>query len=165
MFLSFMVIWIYVLNSRDRLVNPVKPFVYNYLAQLLLAFTLLWVYTYFAQYLTIWYGNIPEERNRLNGMQDGDYTVIWWAMIALKLVIPFSALAMPFTRHNINATVAVATCIIIGTIFERYVWIAGANGGVGSYPYLAAIVVSAVVATIGFFLVRMRLQSIQLVKG
>jgi hypothetical protein len=80
-------------------------------------------------------------------------------------VIPFSALAMPFTRHNINATVAVATCIIIGTIFERYVWIAGANGGVGSYPYLAAIVVSAVVATIGFFLVRMRLHSTQLVKG
>jgi len=165
MFLSFLVIWIYVLNSRNRLVNPVKPFVYNYLAQLMLAFTLLWVYTYFAQYLTLWYGNIPEEVDRLNGMQDGDYTVIWWAMIALKLVIPFSTLAMPFTRHNINATVAVATCIIIGTIFERYVWIAGANGGVGSYPYLAAIVVSAVVATIGFFLVRMRLQSIQLVKG
>ncbi len=165
MFLSFLVIWIYFLNSRDRLVNPVKPFVYNYLAQLMLAFTLLWVYTFYAQYLTLWYGNIPEEVDRINGMQDGDYTFLWWSVIALKLVIPFSALAMPFTRHNINATVAVATCIIIGTIFERYVWIAGVNGGVGSYPYLAALVVSAVVATIGFFLVRMRLQSIQLVKG
>ena len=165
MFLSFLVIWVYALNSRNRLVNPVKPFVYNYLAQLMLAFTLLWVYTYFAQYLTIWYGNIPDERDRLNGMQDGDYTFIWWAVIALKLVIPFSALAMPFVRHNINAIVAVATCIIIGTIFERYVWIAGAHGGVGSYPYVAAIVVSAVVAAIGFFLVRMRLQSIQLIKG
>jgi len=165
MFLSFLVIWIYVLNSRDRLVNPVKPFVYNYLAQMLLAFTLLWVYTFFAQYLTIWYGNLPDERNRMVGMQDGDYTFIWWAMIALKLVIPFSALAFPYTRHSVNATVAVATCIIIGTLFERYVWIGGVNGGVGSYPVLAAIVVSGVVATIGFFLVRMRLQSIQLVKG
>jgi hypothetical protein len=165
MFLSFLVIWIYALNSRDRLVNPVKPFVYNYLAQLMLAFTLLWVYTFYAQYLTLWYGNIPEEVDRINGMQDGDYTVLWWAVIALKLVIPFSALAMPFTRHNINATMAVATCIIIGTIFERYVWIAGVHGGVGTYPILAAIVVSAVVATIGYFLVRMRLHSLQLVKG
>ena len=69
-------------------------------------------------------------------MQDGDYTFIWWAMIALKLVIPFTTLAFPFTRHNIKATVAVATCIIIGTIFERYVWIAGVNGGVGTYPIL-----------------------------
>jgi hypothetical protein len=165
MFLSFLVIWIYALNSRDRLVRPVETYVYNYLAQMMLAFTLLWVYTFFAQYLTLWYGNIPEERDRLNGMQDGDYTFIWWAMIALKLVIPFSTLALTFTRHNINATVAVATCIIIGTIFERYVWIAGVNNGVGTYPILAAIVVSGVVATIGFFLVRMRLQSIQLVKG
>ena len=98
-------------------------------------------------------------------MQDGDYTFIWWAMIALKLVIPFSSLAMTYVRHNVKATVAVATCIIIGTIFERYVWIAGVHGGVGSYPFMAALVVSGVVATIGFFLVRMRLHSIQLVKG
>ena len=165
MFLSFLVIWIYALNSRDRLVRPVDSFVYNYLAQMMFAFTLLWVYTFFAQYITLWYGNIPEERDRLNGMQDGDYTVIWWAYIALKLVIPFSALALTYTRHNVKATMAVAICIIIGTIFERYVWIAGSKGGIGTYPILAAIVVSGVVATIGYFLVRMRLHSLQLVKG
>ncbi len=165
MFLAFLVIWVYALNSRDRLVRPVEPFVYNYLAQMLLAFTLLWIYTFFAQYLTIWYGNIPSERNRVDGMENGDFTFIWWAMIALKLVIPFSALSIPYTRHNVKATVAVATCIIIGTLFERYVWIGGVNGGVGTYPILATVVVGGVVATIGYFLVRMRLQSTQLVKG
>jgi hypothetical protein len=165
MFLSFLLIWIFALNSRDRLVRPVETYVYNYLAQMLFAFTLLWVYTFFAQYLTIWYGNLPPERDRMVGMQDGDYTFIFWGMFVLKLVVPFSTLAFPFTRHNVKATVAVATCIIIGTIFERYVWIAGVKGGVGTYPIIAAIVVSGVVATIGFFLVRMRLQSTQLVKG
>jgi hypothetical protein len=99
------------------------------------------------------------------GMQDGDYTFIFWAMFVLKCIIPFSTLAMTYTRHNVKATAAVAVCIIIGTLFERYVWIGGVKGGVGPYPILAAIVVSGVVATIGFFLVRMRLQSIQLVKG
>jgi hypothetical protein len=138
--------------------------VYNYIAQMLLAFTLLWVYTFFAQYLTIWYGNLPDERNRMVGMQDGDYTLIWWMMIALKFVIPFTMLAFPYTRHNIKVTAAVATCIIIGTLLERYVWIAGVNG-TGSYPVLITLVASGVVAIIGFFLVRMRLQSIQLVKG
>ena len=165
MFLAFLVIWIIALNSRDKLVRPVETYVYNYLAQMLFAFTLLWVYTFFAQYLTIWYGNLPEERDRMVGMQDGDYTFIWWAMFALKFVIPFSALAMTFTRHNVKATVAIASCIILGTLFERYVWIGGVKGGVGPYPIFAAIVVSAVVATIGFFLVRTRLQSSQLVKG
>jgi hypothetical protein len=165
MFLSFLVIWIYALNSRGRLVNPVETYVYNYLAQMLFAFTLLWVYTFFAQYLTIWYGNLPPERNRMMGMQDGDYTFIFWGMFVLKLVIPFSTLALPYTRHNIKATAAVATCIIIGTIFERYVWIAGVNDGVGTYPIVAALVVSGAVATIGFFLVRIRLQRTQLIKG
>ncbi len=97
MFLSFLVIWIYALNSRDRLVRPVETFVYNYLAQMMLAFTLLWVYTFFAQYLTLWYGNIPEEVDRLNGMQDGHYTFIWWAMIVLKLVIPVF-----LTSHDVH---------------------------------------------------------------
>ena len=164
MFLAFLVIWIFALNSRDRLVRPVETYVYNYLAQMLFAFTLLWVYTFFAQYLTIWYGNLPDERDRMVGMQDGDYSFIFWGMFVLKFVIPFCTLALTFTRHNIKATAAVAVCIIIGTLFERYVWIAGVEG-TGTYPILAAIVVSGVVATIGFFMVRMRLQSSQLVKG
>jgi len=164
MFLAFLVIWIYVLNSRGKLQRPVEHFVYNYFAQMMLAFTLLWVYTFYAQYLTIWYGNLPHERNRIDGMQNGDYTFIFWAMFALKFVVPFSALTMPFTRHNINATAVVATSIIIGTLFERYVWIAGVTGK-GPYPFVAAVVVSIVVASIGYMLVRTRLQKLELIRG
>jgi hypothetical protein len=164
MFLAFLVIWIFALNSSNILHRPVETFVYNYIAQMLFAFTLLWIYTFFAQYLTIWYGNLPDERDRMVGMQDGDYTFIWWAMIALKFVIPFATLAFPVPRHNIRMIAAVAICIIVGTLFERYVWIGGING-TGPYPILAAIVVGGVVASIGFFLVRMRMQRMQLIKG
>jgi hypothetical protein len=59
MFLAFLVVWIYVLNTRERLLRPVPNKIYNYIAQMLLAFTLLWIYTFYAQYLTIWYGNLP----------------------------------------------------------------------------------------------------------
>lgn len=164
MFLSFLVIWLFALNSRNKLRRPVEPFVYNYLAQLMLAFTLLWVYTFYAQYLTIWYGNLPYERDRMVAMQDGNLTFIFWSMFALKFVIPFSALAMTFTRHNVLATTAVAVCIITGTLFERFVWIVGYEGK-GSYPILVAIVVSSLVALTGYFLVKMRMQRIELIKG
>ncbi len=164
MFLAFFVVWIYTLNSRNKLSRPVEPYIYNYLAQMMFAFTLLWTYTFFAQYLTIWYGNLPPETDRVFAMQNGDYTFIWWAMIALKFVIPFSSLAMRPVRHNIQAITAVAACMITGTLFERYLWVA-AYSGTGSYPILATIVVGTVVAAIGFFLVRMRMQSIQLIKG
>ena len=164
MFLAFLVVWVYALNSRNKLVRPVESYVYNYLAQMLFAFTLLWVYTFFAQYLTIWYGNLPDETNRVMGMQNGDYTFIWWAMIFLKFVIPFATLAFPIPRHNVHMTMAVASCIIVGTLFERFLWIGGING-TGQYPVLTIVVVSGVLAAIGFYLVRMRMQRIQLIKG
>ena len=163
MFLSFLVIWIYLLNTRGKLVKRVEEFVYNYLAQMMLAFTLLFMYTYFSQYLIIWYGNIGEERNRIDGMENGDYSFLWFAMIALKFVIPFATLAFPVSRHNPKITVTIATGIIIGTLCEHYVWIAGING-TGTYPVLAFIVVAAVVGGIGYMLVRDTLRRRQLIR-
>ncbi|MGB8517856.1 MAG: hypothetical protein WCD45_08200 [Gallionella sp.] len=164
MFLSVLLIWIYVLNSRERLLRPVPTKIYNYLAQMMLAFTLLWVYTFYAQYLTIWYGNLPDETNRVFGMQNGDYTFLFWGMFALKFVIPFASLCFPVTRHNPVATVAVACSIITGTLFERYVWIGGIHG-TGDYPVLAAILVGGIVGTIAFYLVRGQLVRTQLIRS
>jgi hypothetical protein len=164
MFLSFMLIWIFVLNTRNQLNKKVDEYVYNYFAQMMLAFTLLWMYTFFAQYLVIWYGNIGDERDRIDAMQNGDYTVIWWAMVAMKFVIPFAALCFPITRHNPQLTVAVACCIIVGTLFERYVWISGISG-TGTYPILAFILVGALVAGAGFMLVRGAMHRSNLIKA
>lgn len=164
MFLSFLVIWIYLLNTRGALVKRVEEFVYNYLAQMMLAFTLLFMYTYFSQYLIIWYGNIGDERDRIDGMENGDYSALWFAMIALKFVIPFATLVFPVSRHNPKITVAIATCIIIGTLCERYVWIAGIHG-TGTYPVLMFIVVAAAVGGIGYMLVRDTLRRKQLIRA
>ena len=164
MFLSFMLIWIYVLNTNDKLVKKIDEYIYNYLAQMMLAFTLLWMYTFFAQYLTIWYGNLGVERDRVDAMQNGDYSVLWWSMVALKFVIPFVTLCFPVTRYNPQATVAVAACIILGTLFERYTWISGING-TGTMPLLATVAVVAVLATIGFMLVRGAMRRDHLIKG
>jgi len=153
MFMAFLVTWIYVLNTREKLVRPVEDYVYNYLAQMMFAFTLLWVYTFFAQYLVIWYPNLPNEVDRVMGMQNGDYSVLWWSMIVLKLIIPFTVLAMRASRHSPPIILTVAASIIIGTLFERYIWIAGVNG-TGTMPVIAVLVVSPIVAVIGFLLVR-----------
>jgi hypothetical protein len=164
MFLAFLVIWIYVLNTRDKLVKPVKEYIYNYLAQMMLAFTLLWMYTFFAQYLTIWYGNLGDEVDRVMGMQNGDYSLLWWSMVFMKFVIPFVSLCFPATRHSPQATISVASIIIVGTIFERFNWIAGITGK-GTYPVLWAAVVGGVVIIIGYQLVRMKMTRNQMIKG
>ncbi|MFA6971471.1 MAG: hypothetical protein WC208_08740 [Gallionella sp.] len=164
MFLAFLTVWIYVLNTSGKLVTPVPEKIYNYLAQMMFAFTLLWIYTFDAQYLTIWYGNLADETDRVFAMQDGDYSFIWWSMIVLKFVVPFVIFCFPGPRHNVSAINAVAICIIIGTLFERYVWIGGING-TGNYPFLASILIGGTVALIGYFLVRGYMQCRSLIKG
>ncbi len=163
MFLALLVVWIYALNSRQVLKKPLPSYLYNYLAQMIFAFTLLWIYTFDAQYLTIWYGNLADETDRVFAMQDGDYAFLWWSTLVLKFVIPFVAFCFPTPRHSPAAINAVAGCIIVGTLFERYVWIGGING-TGAYPFLATVLVGGVVAAIGFFLVRLQMQRTQLIK-
>jgi hypothetical protein len=163
MFMAFLVTWIYVLNTRAKLVRPVEDYVYNYLAQMMFAFTLLWIYTFFAQYLVIWYPNLPNEVDRVMGMQNGDYSVLWWSMIVLKLIIPFTVLAMRASRHSPPIILTVAVSIIIGTLFERYIWIAGVNG-TGTMPVISVIVISPIVAVIGFLLVRRTMLRNHLIK-
>lgn len=164
MFLGFMTIWIYVLNTRDKLVNQVKEYIYNYMAQMMLAFTLLWMYTFFAQYLTIWYGNIGDEVDRVMGMQNGDYSVLWWAMVFLKFVIPFVVFAFPGPRHSPSVILGVAGGIILGTICERFIWVAGING-TGTIPFVWGIVVSSIVAFVSYKLVSGAMHRNHLIKG
>ena len=163
MFLAFLVIWIYFLNTRNKLVKKVDEFIYNYMAQMLLSFTLLWMYTFFSQYLTIWYGNLADEVDRVLAMQDGDYSVLWWSTLFLKFVIPFVVLSFPGPRHSPRTILAIAGGIIVGTLFERYTWIAGING-TGAMPVLATILISSVVAAIGFALVRWEMHRRHLIK-
>jgi hypothetical protein len=163
MFMAFLVTWIYVLNTRGKLVRPVEDYVYNYLAQMMFAFTLLFIYTFFAQYLVIWYPNLPNEVDRVMGMQNGDYSVLWWSMITLKFIIPFTVLAMRPSRHSPPIILTVAASIIVGTLFERYVWISGVNG-TGTIPVFAVLVIVPVLAVIGFLLVRRMMARSQLIK-
>ncbi|MFZ1766408.1 MAG: hypothetical protein WAT68_07115 [Candidatus Nitrotoga sp.] len=163
MFMAFLVTWIYALNTCGKLVRPVEDYVYNYLAQMMFAFTLLFIYTFFAQYLVIWYPNLPNEVDRVMGMQNGDYSVLWWSMITLKFIIPFTVLAMRRSRHSPPIILTVAASIIVGTLFERYIWISGVNG-TGTIPVFAVLIITPVLAVIGYFLVRRTMARNHLIK-
>ncbi len=160
MFLATMVVICYVLSRRNRLRNPLPESILNYFAQMLLAFTILYTYLFFAQYLTIWYGNLPHERNRIEAMVNGDYSVLWWTFLVLKFFIPFCFLVFTYFRHSPVSIFRIAVCVIIGTWIERYTWIAGTvdTGPFGRphMPFTGAfdVIVTLLVLAIAFVLVR-----------
>ena len=160
MFISFTMMLVYFFCKNDMMAKRVPEHVYNYISQLLLAFSLLWIYMFFAQYLTIWYGNLPHEIDRVAEMEDGDFSTMWWTMIALKFAIPFALLIFDYTRHTPGMIAAIACSIFAGTWIERYMWIAGSYP---SGPYVPGhtpmtslfdIAATLVVILTGYLLVR-----------
>ncbi len=166
MFMSITVVVIYFLNKSGALTKPIGDYIYNYFAQIMLAFTILWIYTFFAQYLIIWYGNLPEETERIFHMQYGDYGGLFWTFFFMKFVFPFVMLVFPFNRHCIWSILAVASSIIVGTWIERYTWISGTY----TSPHMPMtslfdIGVTAIVFGLAFMMVRMAMKKYKLIKA
>ncbi len=153
MMLSVLALTVMLLISKKVLKAPPGEYIYNYLAQLMLAFTILWVYTFFAQYLIIWYANLPDETGRLFHIQNGGFSALFWSFFILKFVIPFPILIFPYSRHTRGMIGVVAVSIIVGYWIERYTWIAGA-GSDGPLISLTVIGISLVVAAAAFLMVR-----------
>lgn len=124
MFLAFFTIFLFFLNRSGKLVAGFQSYIFNFMAQFMLAMTILWTYLYFTQYLIMWYGRLPEEMYRYNNMMDG-LSGLWWLFLALKFVIPFCTLVFTPNRHNPVVIVMVAFSILIGSWIERYTWISG----------------------------------------
>ena len=126
MFLAFFAIFLYELRKSGKMNKPVKDYVFNFLAQMMLAFTILWTYFYFTQYLIMWYGRLPEEMDRFNAMMLHDLAPLWWTFLVLKFIVPFVSFATwTPNRHNPNVIVVIATSIVVGTWIERYTWVSG----------------------------------------
>ncbi|HET6568676.1 MAG TPA: hypothetical protein VFG50_11980 [Rhodothermales bacterium] len=88
-------------RSGAALVGVVTKEHYHDLGKWLFAFTIFWSYVAFAQYMLIWYANLPEEtiwyRHRLNGGW-GWFSI---ALLVCHFMIPFAVLLPRATKRNI----------------------------------------------------------------
>jgi len=157
-FLAFFAVMLFMLLRSGKVNKPYQPFVFNYLAQMMLAFTILWTYFYFTQYLIMWYGRLPYEMDRFYNMMTHGLAPLWWIFLTLKFLVPFITFAVwTPNRHNPKVIVTVASCIMLGTWIERYTWI---SGSVSPHYYhlpmtsIFDIVVTLVVFILGWVSVR-----------
>jgi Ni/Fe-hydrogenase subunit HybB-like protein len=164
MMLSVLFLSLMLLMRNQALKAPPGEYIFNYLAQLMLAFTILWVYTFFAQYLIIWYANLPDETGRLFQRQNGPFSRLFWRFFVLKFVIPFLVLIFPYSRYTPRVIAVVAVSIIVGYWLERFTWIAGTASG-SPPPMFSpfAMAASVTVFTMAFFMVRGAMKKYQVI--
>ncbi len=94
------------------------------LAKLLFGFSLFWAGQLFAQYLTIWYGNIPEEVSYLfKRAAVSPYRAMSVAVLLLLFILPFGVLVSRSAKRSRAVVTAAAECVIAGYIIERFLFV------------------------------------------
>jgi hypothetical protein len=113
-------------------------------------FGLLWAGLYFAQYLTIWYGNIPEEVSFIaKRAQASPYRELGVAVLFLLFFLPFPALLSTRAKSNPYVVTGVSLSILSGILIERYVFLAPAvrlSPGAFAIDFLCLLVLFVLLA-------------------
>ena len=122
------------------------------LGKLCFGFTVFWAYLMFAQFLVIWYGNLPEETWFVFYRLWGAWRPIGALVFALVFVVPFVGL-LGKKPKTIPFTLGLFTTIsVTGMWLEKYLLITpSVNHGAG--PAIGLVEVGVTAGFLGLFLV------------
>jgi hypothetical protein len=84
------------------------------LGTLLFSFSSFWMYTWFCQYLLIWYVNNPEETIYLRRRSEGDWPFFLFVDLALNWGVPFVVLLFRSAKRSPAILGTVALLVLIG---------------------------------------------------
>ena len=118
-----------ILRKTFHLEAFFRPIHFNNLSLLMLTMACLWFYFTFAEHLTVWYGNEPDEIAVLNARLYGPFSTAFWSMITCCFIIPLGILSFKRTRTVIGTVVA-SCAVVIGMWLERYIIVISS----ASYP-------------------------------
>jgi hypothetical protein len=147
---AFVTFFLTLLADNPAMEGVLKPSHFRDLGNLMLAFTMLWAYTNFSQFLLIWYGNIKEETpyylKRMHG--------VWgWMAVALVLFhffLPFFMLLMRNIKDR-PRTIAVVTIILLVMRFVDAYWLI-APAHYGEHFHFSWITIAAFLGIGGLWL-------------
>jgi molybdopterin-containing oxidoreductase family membrane subunit len=112
-----------VLGRFSRTEPYFGPHQIRYLSMLITAFTMLWLYFFWAQFFVIWFGNIPREADPLWRQMYGHYAPYYWTMMAGCFFVPFIALIFSIVNRSVGAMCVVAFGICMGVWINRYLMV------------------------------------------
>jgi len=118
------------------------PFLNKYhlhdFARYLFMLSIVWGYFWFAQFMIIWYGNIPEETGYYFMRWQGGWKVLFFLEIILNWAIPFLILLPVKASRSKTAIVIVIISLIIGQYVDLFVQIIPGTTGVLRFGWIEA---------------------------
>ncbi|MCC7195640.1 MAG: hypothetical protein IT356_08815 [Gemmatimonadaceae bacterium] len=106
------------------------------IGKLCFAFVAFWGYITFAQYLVIWYGNVPEETHFIRQRLIGAWTPFTVAVGMLAFVVPFFGLLSVKAKLYSPTMLLFAACGALGIYLQRYIEVyPSVYGSVSNAPF------------------------------
>jgi hypothetical protein len=105
------------------------------LGTLLFSFSSFWAYTWFCQYLLIWYVNNPEETEYFVRRQQDAWGPLFLANVVLNWGVPFVVLLFRPAKESPLVLVIVAGIVLLGRALDLYLMVLPAVPG--SEPMIA----------------------------
>lgn len=118
----------------------------------LFATSMLWTYTWFAQFMLYWYANIPEEVNYFFGRFE-HYSPTFLPMLVVNFLLPLLVLVSSSIKRNYKVVTTMAVVVILGHLLDYFNMVM--PGTVGPYwntPEVLLLILGAVLFIAGLFM-------------
>jgi len=122
--LSLMAIFIIYLKNRGQLEYVTDEHLHD-VGKFMFAFSIFWTYTWFSQYMLIWYSNQPEETKYFierigTATKAGPYKGIFFFNLIVNFVCPLLILMKKSTKRSWTLVTFMAVLIIFGHWIDFY---------------------------------------------
>lgn len=118
--ISLAIIVCMLLSKSETLARRLFPVALNDLGNLLLAFTMLWAYLTFSQYLIIWFGNLPDEIPWYLARATGGWAWVAVMLIVFHFAVPFLLLLSRYVKRRIRFLAAVAAGMMVMSLADLF---------------------------------------------
>jgi hypothetical protein len=103
----------YLQDLNDSIIHDLGKWVF--------AFSVVWTYMWFSQFMLIWYANIPEEVTYfMERIELSNYRFLFWFSAAINFVVPTIILMSRDAKRNTNFLIVASVVILIGHWINSY---------------------------------------------
>ena len=118
--LAFLIVFSVWLWRREPMNEVLRPGHFHDWGKLMLAFTMLWAYFSFSQFLIIWSGNLPEENIWYKQRITGGWGAVALLVVVFHFAVPFLLLLSRDLKRNPRQLVFVAALMITMRIVDLF---------------------------------------------
>jgi hypothetical protein len=122
--MALIALWVIYLKNKGYLELTNQEHLQD-IGKFMFAFSIFWTYLWFAQYMLIWYANIPEETVYFKHRVQGPYKGIFYLNLIINFVCPVLILMKRSAKRNYTLMTFMAVLILFGHWLDFYQMVMG----------------------------------------